>query len=74
MNSLNKNLVFATVMTIALAAAVTIIPSASADSSTAQSAEKFDKKCHKAGDSEKKARQAEAQFGRHTGRGALCIV
>jgi hypothetical protein len=40
-----------------MVAAVTIIPSANADSSTAQSLEKFHKKYDKSGDSEKKERQ-----------------
>jgi hypothetical protein len=76
-NSLNKNIVFVTIisLTLAIAAIVTVIPFANADSSRDQSLEKFGNKCDKAGDhkdSEKKARQAEDQFERHTGGEAVC--
>jgi hypothetical protein len=73
MNSLGKNLVFATMMTVALAAvtivaSVSIMPSANADSSFEQTLDKFHKKCDKAEDhknSFKKEIQAELQTQRH---------
>jgi invasion protein IalB len=73
MNSHSKNLAFATMMAVALAAmtivgSVSIMPSANADSSLEQTFDKFDKKCDKAEDhknSFKKEIQAELQAQRH---------
>jgi hypothetical protein len=73
MNSLGKNLAFATMMAVALAAvsivgSVSIMPSANADSSLEQTFDKARKKCDKAEDhkdSFKKEIQAEIQVQRH---------
>jgi hypothetical protein len=72
MKSHCKNLAFATMMAIALAAvtivtSVSIMPSANADSSLEQTFDKFSKKCDKAQDedTQKKEIQAEHQAQRH---------
>jgi hypothetical protein len=71
MNSINK---LSTIIMIAVAlstatlfTALMTIPSANADSSTDQSAQKYDKKCDKATveESAKKGRQADAQYEHH---------
>ena len=72
MNSRSKNLAFATMMAVALAAvtivtSVSIMPSANADNSLQQTFDKFSKKCDKAQDEDgfKKEIQAELQAQRH---------
>jgi invasion protein IalB len=72
MNSHSKNVAFATMVAITLAAvtivtSVSIMPSANADSSLQQTFDKFSKKCDKAEDkdSQKKEIQAELQAQRH---------